>query len=78
MIKMKKCAVFNDLSGFGKCSLAADIPILSVCGIEAHPFPTAVLSNQRLMPATPLQMFHDVRMRSLPNGKSSALFLTGF
>ena len=43
---MKKCAVFNDLSGFGKCSLAADIPILSVCGIEAHPFPTAVLSNQ--------------------------------
>ncbi len=43
---MKKCAVFNDISGFGKCSLAADLPILSACGVEAHPFPTAVLSNQ--------------------------------
>ncbi len=43
---MKKCAVFNDISGFGKCSLAANLPILSAFQIEAHPFPTAVLSNQ--------------------------------
>jgi len=26
---MKKAAVFNDLSGFGKCSLTAAIPVLS-------------------------------------------------
>lgn len=43
---MKKCAVINDLSGFGKCSLTAAIPIISVMGSEAHPLPTAVLSNQ--------------------------------
>lgn len=43
---MKKCAVINDLSGFGKCSLTASIPILSVMGTEVHPLPTAVLSNQ--------------------------------
>ncbi len=43
---MKKCAVINDLSGFGKCSLTASIPILSAMGAEAHPLPTAVLSNQ--------------------------------
>lgn len=43
---MKKCALINDLSGFGKCSLTAAIPVLSVMGIEAHPLPTAVLSNQ--------------------------------
>lgn len=43
---MKKCAVINDLSGFGKCSLTAALPILSVMGVEAHPMPTAVLSNQ--------------------------------
>ncbi len=43
---MKKCAVINDLSGFGKCSLTASIPVLSVMGCEAHPLPTAVLSNQ--------------------------------
>lgn len=43
---MKRTAVFNDISGFGKCSLTAAIPILSVLGIECCPMPTAVLSNQ--------------------------------
>lgn len=43
---MKKCAVFNDLSGFGKCSLCAAVPILSVMGTEVHPIPTAVLTRQ--------------------------------
>lgn len=43
---MKKCAVINDLSGFGKCSLGASIPIISAMGCEVHPLPTAVLSNQ--------------------------------
>lgn len=43
---MKKCAVINDLSGFGKCSLTASLPVISVMGIEVHPLPTAVLSNQ--------------------------------
>lgn len=43
---MKKCAVINDISGFGKCSLAAQLPVLSALGTQAHPAPTAVLSNQ--------------------------------
>lgn len=43
---MKKCALINDLSGFGKCSLGVGIPIISVLGIEAHPMPTSVLSAQ--------------------------------
>lgn len=43
---MKKAAVIHDLSGFGKCSLTAAIPILSVMGVQAVPLPTAVLSGQ--------------------------------
>lgn len=43
---MKKIALINDLSGFGKCSLTAAIPVVSVMGIQACPFPTAVLSAQ--------------------------------
>lgn len=43
---MKKIAVINDLSGLGRCSLTAAIPIISVMGIECCPLPTAVLSNQ--------------------------------
>lgn len=43
---MKKIAVVNDLSGLGKCSLTAAIPVISAMGVQACPFPTAVLSNQ--------------------------------
>ena len=43
---MKKVAVLNDLSGLGKCSLTAAIPVLSVMGVQACPLPTAVLSAQ--------------------------------
>ncbi len=43
---IKKAAVINDLSGFGKCSLTAAIAVLSVMGIQPCPMPTAVLTNQ--------------------------------
>lgn len=42
----KRVAVINDLSGFGKCSLTAAIPVLSVMGIQPCPMPTAILTNQ--------------------------------
>ena len=43
---MKKIAVIQDLSGLGKCSLTAAIPVISVMGVQACPLPTAILSNQ--------------------------------
>lgn len=43
---MRKIAVVNDMSGLGRCSLTAAIPVLSVLGLECCPLPTAVLSNQ--------------------------------
>lgn len=43
---LKKIAVLNDLSGLGKCSLTAAIPVISVMGVQACPLPTAILSNQ--------------------------------
>ena len=48
---MKKIAVIQDLSGLGKCSLTAAIPVLSVMGVQAVPLPTAVLSNQTGYPS---------------------------
>lgn len=47
----KKIAVINDLSGFGKCSLTAAIPVISVMGIQACPMPTAILSAQTGYPS---------------------------
>ena len=42
----KKVAVFNDISGFGKCSLTAALPVLSVLGVQCNPIPTMVLTGQ--------------------------------
>lgn len=38
---VKKIAVIQDLSGFGKCSLTAAIPVISVMGVQPCPLPTA-------------------------------------
>lgn len=43
---MKKIAVINDLSGFGRCSLTAAMPVISALKVQCCPIPTAVLSNQ--------------------------------
>lgn len=43
---MKKIAVINDISGFGKCSLTAALPIISAHGMQCCPLPTGVFSNQ--------------------------------
>ena len=47
----KKIAVINDLSGFGRCSLTAAIPTISVMGVQPCPLPTAVLSAQTGFPS---------------------------
>lgn len=41
----KKIAVINDLSGFGRCSIAAALPIISAMKIQCCPLPTAIFSN---------------------------------
>lgn len=43
---VKKCAVVNDISGFGKCSLTASIPVMSAMGVQVNPVVTGVFSNQ--------------------------------
>lgn len=44
--QVKKVAAIHDISGLGRCSLTAVIPILSVLGVQPCPFPTALLSCQ--------------------------------
>ena len=41
----KRVAAIHDISGIGKCSLTAALPIISVAGVEAAAMPTAVLST---------------------------------
>lgn len=46
----KKIAVINDLSGFGRCSLTAAIPVIAAMGSQPCPLPTAILSAQTGFP----------------------------
>lgn len=48
---VKKIAVINDLSGFGRCSLTAAISVLSCMGVQPCPLPTAILSGQTGYPS---------------------------
>ena len=41
----RRCAVINDFSGFGRCSIAVALPILSAMGVQCCSVPTAILSN---------------------------------
>lgn len=48
---MKCVALINDLSGLGRCSLTASLPVLSVMGVQPVALPTAVLTNQTGYPS---------------------------
>jgi pyridoxine kinase len=50
MENIKKVAAIHDMSGLGRCSLTAVIPILSVLKVQCCPFPTAILSCQSQYP----------------------------
>lgn len=41
----KKIAVINDISGFGRCSIAVQLPIISALKVQCCPLPTSILSN---------------------------------
>ena len=41
----KKLAVINDLSGFGRCSIAVELPIISAMKIQCCFVPTTIFSN---------------------------------
>lgn len=45
MSGQKRVAAVHDISGIGKCSLTAAIPVISAAGIEVDVMPTAVLST---------------------------------
>ena len=41
----KKIAVINDFCGFGRCSLAVSLPIISALKLQCCPLPTSIFSN---------------------------------
>ena len=47
----KKVAVFNDFTGFGRCALTVQLPLLSALGLQCCPVPTVLFSNHTAFPS---------------------------
>lgn len=41
----KKIAAINDYSGFGRCSIAVELPVISALKVQCCPLPTSIFSN---------------------------------
>lgn len=59
----KKIAVINDFSGFGRCSIAVALPILSVMKVQCCPLPTSIFSNHTGFPS---YFFEDYTSHMVP------------
>lgn len=44
-LTQKKIALISDFTGFGRCSIAEELPIISSLGVQCSVVPTAILSN---------------------------------
>ena len=42
--RQKRIALVNDITGFGRCSVAVELPLISALKVQACPLPTAILS----------------------------------
>ena len=48
----KKIAVINDMSGFGRCSIAVELPVISAMKVQCCPLPTSIFSITRVLKAS--------------------------
>ena len=44
-MKQKRVAAIHDISGFGRCSIAVSLPIISMLKVQCCPLPTSIFSN---------------------------------
>ena len=59
----KKIAVINDFSGFGRCSIAVALPVISMLKVQCCPLPTSIFSNHTGFPS---YFFEDYTSRMVP------------
>lgn len=47
----KKLLIIHNMAGVGRCSMSVALPIVSACGVQGCPLPTALFSNHLGFPA---------------------------
>lgn len=82
MKRQKRMALVNDVTGYGRCSIAVELPIVSALKIQGCVLPTAVLSVHTGFPTYYLDDYTDRMPAYIHSWKENALsfdgILTGF
>lgn len=73
----KKIAVINDYSGFGRCSIAVAMPLISYLGIQCCPVPTSIFSNHTGFPEFFFDDYTDKMQKYIDNWKKLDLHFNG-
>ena len=63
MNKQKRVALINDITGFGRCSITVQLPLISALKIQACPLPTAILAAHT---GFPVHYMNDYTPHMLP------------
>lgn len=75
--KQKKIAVINDISGFGRCSAAVSLPVISHMRVQACLLPTSIFSNHTGFPSYYYEDFTDKMRRYMKEWKKLDLHFEG-
>lgn len=75
--RQRKIAVINDFSGFGRCSLAVSMPILSAMKVQCCPIPTSIFSNHTGFPEYFFEDYTDKMQPYIDNWKKLDLHFDG-
>ncbi len=75
--RQKKIAVINDYSGFGRCSVAVAMPIISTLKVQCCPVPTSIFSNHTGFPEFFFDDYTDRMQAYVDNWKKLGLKFEG-
>ena len=77
MHRQKRIALVNDLTGFGRCSIAVELPLISALKVQACPLPTAILSVHTGFPSHYLDDYTGRMRQYIDNWQENGLEFDG-
>lgn len=77
MKRQKRIALINDITGFGRCSIAVELPLISAMKIQACPMPTAILSVHTGFPQHYIDDYTDRMQPYMDNWAANGLEFDG-
>lgn len=73
----KKIALINDMTGFGRCSIAVALPVISMLRVQCCPLPTSIFSNHTGFNSFYYQDYTDHMQPSIDEWKKLDLQFSG-